>query len=495
MVKLLICEDEAIERKALRFLIGKFYKDKIEIVGEASNGEEVVEKAFTLQPDIILMDIQMPKTNGIDASKEIKKHLKEVNIIILTAYSQFEYAKEGIKIGVKDYLLKPVSNSELQECIDNIFQVIAKRREKREKELGIKNKIEKLRYLLEEEIILQIINGKDYEGIEKNLNLAGFDEKNVFGILIKCHEKDVIKLEEEYKNIKRNLYRIYDKVLGYIFLGEFFFLVFGDELTKNKEILSLLENTKEDSKAYFLSEIRPVSSVYEIYKELKNVSQSSKHYERPSYPFEKKKELCASLLGGDIENALSVLDEIIVFIENEYTSNHTENLKNHIRQIYTLIHRQLGIVSTSEAGFELEKSQEELMLCKDKSEIRRYSQNLMKNIVYKFEEAKKGRNEEVIEFVKDYIRKNYKEDISLADLSTKIGISSHYLSRLYKKYENENYKDYLTKIRMEEAKKLIKGKKLSIKEISYEIGYSDPNYFSRAFKKYTGISATDYLRY
>ncbi|PUU88849.1 helix-turn-helix transcriptional regulator, partial [Halanaerobium sp.] len=89
--------------------------------------------------------------------------------------------------------------------------------------------------------------------------------------------------------------------------------------------------------------------------------------------------------------------------------------------------------------------------------------------------------------VKDYIDQNYKDDISLEDVAEYISFSKYYLSKLFKEVEGINYKDYLIKVRMEEAKKRLKnGDK--IKVVACEVGYSDRNYFSRAFKKYTGIS-------
>lgn len=124
MLKVLIVEDEDFERKALRFLVGKFFSDKLEIAGEASNGEEAVEKAFLIKPDVILMDINMPVMDGLQASERIKQLNKDIEIVILTAYNYFEYAKRGIKIGVSDYLLKPFSNEEFLESIDEIINKV-----------------------------------------------------------------------------------------------------------------------------------------------------------------------------------------------------------------------------------------------------------------------------------------------------------------------------------------------------------------------------------
>ncbi len=95
---------------------------------------------------------------------------------------------------------------------------------------------------------------------------------------------------------------------------------------------------------------------------------------------------------------------------------------------------------------------------------------------------------------KQYIDENYMKELTLDDVSRVVNISSYYFSKVFKEETGENFIDYLTKLRIEAAKKLLKTTNKSMKEISAEVGYSDPNYFSRNFKKYTGKTPTDYAR-
>jgi two-component system, response regulator YesN len=120
----MVVEDEDFERRALKFLVNKYFSDKLEVVGEASNGEEAVKQALLLKPDIILMDINMPLMDGLQASRKIKEENKDIEIIILTAYNYFEYARRGIKVGVSDYLLKPFSNEEFSTSLNEIMKKI-----------------------------------------------------------------------------------------------------------------------------------------------------------------------------------------------------------------------------------------------------------------------------------------------------------------------------------------------------------------------------------
>ncbi|RCW61923.1 helix-turn-helix transcriptional regulator [Halanaerobium sp. ST460_2HS_T2] len=136
---------------------------------------------------------------------------------------------------------------------------------------------------------------------------------------------------------------------------------------------------------------------------------------------------------------------------------------------------------------EMQSLESEIELINNLEGLKIYFEQIIENLVDDLCNNAKEQKVQIIETVKDYIDENYKEDISLDDVADYISFSKYYLSKLFKEVEGINYKDYLIKVRMEEAKKRLKeGEK--IKVVACEVGYSDRNYFSRAFKKYTGIS-------
>lgn len=132
MLKLLIADDELIEREALHFIIGRSCPG-IGTIEEASNGREAISINATFKPDIIIMDIKMPGVNGIDASKIIRQYNPDCRIILLTAFNYFDYAREAIKIGVKDFLVKPVQNDEIIQVINSVVDSIKSDRNKKKK--------------------------------------------------------------------------------------------------------------------------------------------------------------------------------------------------------------------------------------------------------------------------------------------------------------------------------------------------------------------------
>lgn len=121
MIKLMIVEDEPLERMALRKIIQRLSLD-LEVVEDALNGEEAVHKVQLFGPQILLMDIRMPEKNGLEAQQQIIHRFPQTKTIILTAYSDFQYAREALQCGVIDYLLKPVPPHQLKSALDKAIQ-------------------------------------------------------------------------------------------------------------------------------------------------------------------------------------------------------------------------------------------------------------------------------------------------------------------------------------------------------------------------------------
>lgn len=280
MYKVMIADDEKVAIDSLKFIIEKSFTDA-EIIATARSGREAVEKVEENVPDILFMDIHMPGINGLEAIREIRKRHTQIAVIVLTAFDQFEFAKEAINLGVMEYLLKPVNRAKVVEVAGRAMDLVRAERERRQMELELK---EKLKYA------------------EESLNALRFQENGA--------------------------------------------MPFPDTANRDGETDS----------------------------------------EHPGY-------------------------------------------------------RKTGGLT------------------------------------------KKAR---------EYIKENYSKSITLEDVARAINVSPQYLSKLFKEETGENFIDYLTGIRIRIAKNLLVANELSIKEICYSTGYSDPNYFSRIFKKIVGTTPTEY---
>lgn len=161
MYKLLIADDESIIRKGIKKLVN--YDDlNITEVLEAEEGQEAIDLAITHQPDIVLMDINMPEMDGLTAAKIIKENNPNVYLIILTGYDYFEYAQTAIRAKVDEYILKPISKKDIEYIL--------------------KNAIDKIDYLRKEQSIKNIKQTEDIEIDEENKLIKEYIEENIYHI-------------------------------------------------------------------------------------------------------------------------------------------------------------------------------------------------------------------------------------------------------------------------------------------------------------------------
>lgn len=123
MIKLLIVDDETIACSSIRYIIEHHFP-QIGVISEAYNGKRAMEKAQELKPDIIIMDIEMPLVNGLEAARKIKEQMPKCQIIFLTAFASFAYAKQAISIGAQEYLLKPVAEEEVVPVMERVLKHI-----------------------------------------------------------------------------------------------------------------------------------------------------------------------------------------------------------------------------------------------------------------------------------------------------------------------------------------------------------------------------------
>ena len=156
MYKIMLADDEGIVIDSLKFIIEKEFGD-ICIIEYAKTGRSVIELAESFRPDIAIMDIQMPGINGIDAMKEIRQTNSSTVFIVMSAYDKFDYAKEAIKLGVLEYITKPMEKTKIITALQKAMEMIDREKEKRSNELLVKEKLETVVPIIESGLIYNIL--------------------------------------------------------------------------------------------------------------------------------------------------------------------------------------------------------------------------------------------------------------------------------------------------------------------------------------------------
>lgn len=181
--KVMITDDHSLIREGIRQLLE--FDGSIEVIGEASNGVECLEKLEILSPDVLLLDINMPEMNGIDVLKQLKETESDVKVLILTVHNELEYLLKAIDIGVDGYILKDSESSELKKAIDIICKgenyiqpslIPALNNQLANRDID-RDKIDLLTSR-EYEVLIQVANGMSNKEIATNLNISERTVKN-----------------------------------------------------------------------------------------------------------------------------------------------------------------------------------------------------------------------------------------------------------------------------------------------------------------------------
>lgn len=525
-IKVFLVEDEMVIRRGIKNSID-WEKEGYIFCGEASDGELAYPMIIKEKPDILITDIRMPFMDGLELCKLVKKELPNIKILILSGYDEFDYAKEAIRLGVTEYLLKPISSGKLLEALNGVSESI--RREKEDKDL-VRKYMEEMRENTEHEkqkFFEQMIagnlsmadaleTGKKYEmnlsaGMY-NLLLFRFtlgEENRKSGELLGEAEYAIEKLTERLEYV----FEFQRGVEGWAFL-----LMADNEEQMSERVKELSKDLEEIMKNY--STIAYFGGIGQPVARLRELEESFREAERAlaaRFTMELNRIISVEDIRmaqnvdtlddieitsfGEIEKTRTMLekflnngaeDEIDEFVDVYINELPEENLKSVLMRQYIIMDAYIVMMSFCEKieGIEgeMQAQSEELKNSMKTSqtleEIKNYIRMLLKKIIGVRDTISGRRYSDIIEIAKDQIRKTYMSDeISLNMIAAEVGMSPSYFSSIFSKEMGKTFVEYLTEMRMDRAKELLMCSSMKTSEIGYEVGYKDPHYFSYIFKK------------
>lgn len=525
-IKVFLVEDEMVIRRGIKNSID-WEKEGYIFCGEASDGELAYPMIIKEKPDILITDIRMPFMDGLELCKLVKKELPNIKILILSGYDEFDYAKEAIRLGVTEYLLKPISSGKLLEALNGVSESI--RREKEDKDL-VRKYMEEMRENTEHEkqkFFEQMIagnlsmadaleTGKKYEmnlsaGMY-NLLLFRFtlgEENRKSGELLGEAEYAIEKLTERLEYV----FEFQRDVEGWAFL-----LMADNEEQMSERVKELSKDLEEIMKNY--STITYFGGIGQPVARLRELEESFREAERAlaaRFTMELNRIISVEDIRmaqnvdtlddieitsfGEIEKTRTMLekflnngaeDEIDEFVDVYINELPEENLKSVLMRQYIIMDAYIVMMSFCEKieGIEgeMQAQSEELKnsmkTIQTLEEIKNYIRMLLKKIIGVRDTISGRRYSDIIEIAKDQIRKTYMSDeISLNTIAAEVGMSPSYFSSIFSKEMGKTFVEYLTEIRMDRAKELLMCSSMKTSEIGYEVGYKDPHYFSYIFKK------------
>ncbi|MBO4346976.1 MAG: response regulator [Lachnospiraceae bacterium] len=526
MYKIMIADDEGIVIDSLKFVLEKEFGKECTIEF-AKTGRSVIELAENFRPDISIMDIQMPGINGIDAMKEIREKNKDVIFIVMSAYDKFDYATEAIKLGVLDYITKPMEKNRIISVVKRAMAIIDKERARRSNDLMIMEKMEMVIPMLESGLIYSIfLQNKFSEDAYNYKNILGIKEEYGYMMTVVCGERDEdsnltnavgssVKLQNHYPELRSYIKDFCGGIVGNVMSNKIAVLVPCDKPEMDySERNALIEKTREFTRTLQrklsgdfkigIGGVKEFAKMNESYDEalqaLLNANGRVAHaddldircdYEE-NYPVETEKRLFELVEKGDYVGAGNAAGQYFDWMSDNFADS---IMDIRLKSLEFVLYAERLLYIKGGNRYEFKSRTDYLpvvMGTDDLGELKTWFLNKIVEVTQKVENNRSEKSESLIEKAESFINKNYMKDISLDDISRYCNISSYYFSKLFKQETGENYVEYLSRVRIENAKKMLSDSEASIKEISYSVGFSDPNYFSRAFKKYEGVSPTEY---
>lgn len=529
ILKVLIVDDEQLIRNLIKIKI-RWDDLGMTAIGEAASAREALELVETLAPDIIFTDICMPSMDGIEFSRIVVQKHPHIKIVVVTGFDEFEYARSSIKLGIADFILKPINSEELMKTLSQLREKILSERLHIREYNKLKEQLAEslpvlrekfLNELLSEDLSLEEITEKmEYFKIPIDNTCEVFQVALVelsSSIKYELEEESKILLSIECTNIIKSFFKADAFVLVFldnrrrivilcnndkVDLIECCEMLKGMIITRLKCFVGIGVGTKQRGshhiKCSYKEAMDALSCVVFVgknqvisYEEIHSTTNHSYLSDR-----NKIEKLSLFISAGAKESALEVLEQLFT-VPSCYDREIMTKMRLEAFDIFSIgqhiISEQkmnMGEIWQHEAGIN------DLILKVDNlPELKEYMCEFVGNIAGIIEQANNKKACTLIEEIKEYLKTNMSDsEISLTSVAKIFFISSGHLGRLFKQQTSKTFVEYLTEIRMKKAEKLLRETDLKGYQVGEAVGIKDSHYFSILFKKHTGISINEFRR-
>lgn len=509
MMKVLIMDDEPNICQVLRHIIDWTALGFV-VAGEAHDGIEGLRKAEQLRPDIVIMDIRMPGADGLSLIGQIKQMNPYTAFIIVSGYREFEYAKSALAQGVQEYLLKPVNKQELEAAVEKARESILQRERGQQEVMGLRCQLDSSLQELTERFFQRLLVGAPEKPIDLEQINAKYGCKFVSGgYKVICYKLDGFgaagRLEELMGRVRAGMEHGPMAAASQIFPLSQTMMVqiwnwagIRDSGPVYNAILADFRRYARGQCQLTISVGHRVDSIHELWKSAEcarrglqsrislgagGVIDTAKcRLALPPYAgiLTDKERIQLSILlnSADQEGALACMRSIIRRVRQERRWDN--GMYGAAAAAIELL--QLPRGRYSELLTQLDECSTEEQL----AEVYRQALDSLPDMA--------GNGNRMIQIVKEYVNSHYMQDIRIRDVAELISVTPKYFSDLFKKETGETFTDYLTNYRMETAKDLLKNSCKRVNEISMLTGYQDAKYFSKQFRKSTGVSPAKFRK-
>ena len=532
LYKIMLVDDEEEVRTSIIKQVD-WEKIGFRVVSDAENGEDALEKIDIYEPDVIMTDIRMPYMDGLSLIEKVHSKYPTVKFLIFSGFDDFEYAKEAIRLGVSEYILKPINSEELSEIFNKIKKNLDLEIENRRDIARLRENYKTNLPIIKNQFLINLLNSKlskaeidlrlkeyeidlnealkyqvacvdiEYEkmlidpklGLQKELvalsvmnllkdKIEEYYRVSVFNSLVDDRILIIIAIDEKNKNINlidllRAICKESIRVLGVsISLG------LGD---KKNDILELSLSYQESLEAIGYKQIVGIGEAIYI-KDVEPHSLGTLYFDE-----KEDEEFSSSIKFGPIEKINTQIDNILYKLENSKV--HFRQKQAYAFSIITVIIRLMQQYEISLVKFDSGDSGyiDVINKLQNFEEFIVWLRDICIRLYTSMQEKRESNSKQVIAEAKMYIMENYdKEELSVDTVCKKLHLSTAYFSTLFKKEVGQTCIAYITDFRLKKAVELLNTTDDKTYMIANKVGYAEQNYFSYVFKKKYGVSPSKY---
>lgn len=530
MLNIVLVDDEQLIIHHLIKIISSFDIPH-KIVGTANNNQQALTIIRETHPNLVITDIRMGASNGLDLCDTLKVTMPHTKVIILSGFDDFTYAQKALSYNVFNYLLKPINEKDLYDQLTKVQEILEKEKEAEAKDFMLKEQLQECLPLMQEWFFKIIRENLDHlEIIDSTFRLFNIDILNEsyqsLYIDFSQDNGESQAVEKDFLNVSRLAQTIM------LFIGDYFKTIYFYDTSSITIILSS-ENTQIEEvhqRSYHLADrIRQyldfnyprhfsiglsttVQNISSLRQSVKDAIAASKY----SFYIGFNEIICITDVelrntGETIPNFKYIQEDLLKYVKlcdlphcEQYLNIFYLNVlqlhgdrslaTNKFLELYYYLSNalnqefDLGHIPSQEVVSQIKS-------CTNLEEIKNILSHYITGSIREIEQMRTTKSRKLIDRAKAYIQENYAHDISLESIAFEIGLSACYLSTLFKNIEKTSIKEYIIDVRIEASKQYLLDIDLKIYEVAANVGYTDSRYFSQLFRKKTGYTPGQYREF
>lgn len=528
MLKVIIAEDEKIQREGLVTYI-PWNNYEMEIAGCASDGEEALELAARIRPDILVTDVKMPRMDGLELAQKVKEFLPEIKVLMISGYKEFEFVKAAIELNAYAFILKPIDMTGLEQELARLCKKCREEASADEEMASMRKQLEEGRPLFTDRFIKDLLYGylAEEEAVKKRAEFLSFPYTgcSFFVSLIQIDDQDLRERKEEalplffhhfYQYLQEICRQVGSTLLIQFKENEFVLVNFETRLLEMPVIQLVQEIHKNITDKFG----RPVTlgisnrkeSIIQLHEGLREAEIASRHKlylgkgKIIDYRDIESTESYTPVSLDDLYEKLTVSMEIgnTRVVDEAAKSIFGMLLKLPVEQEYYIrafCYRIAGdiyrILYNMNEKVENLFGDEYILWNKISRydtipDIFQWLGNIIGAVTGFIYNKRAGKNSSAVEVILDALEKRYPEHITIEELARQVHLAPSYLCNLFKERVGESIIDYLTKVRMKHARRLLSDTSLMIYEVAEKVGFNNTSYFGSVFKGSFGMTPKEY---